>query len=44
LKFLLFYNLLYRWLAFLNTYRTKCVTPHPEFRRTLDEVGRLVAA
>ena len=25
------------WLPFLNTYRTMCVAPEPEFRRVLED-------
>ncbi|HXN08310.1 MAG TPA: hypothetical protein VN860_01475, partial [Candidatus Acidoferrales bacterium] len=32
------------WLAFLNTYRTKCLTPHPDFRLMLDDIGRFELA
>ena len=26
------------WLPFLNTYRTMCVSPEPEFRQVLEEI------
>ena len=26
------------WLPFLNTYRTMCLAPKPEFRRVLEEI------
>ena len=29
------------WLPFLNTYRTMCVAPAPEFQRLLDQVSHL---
>lgn len=27
-----------KWLPFLNTYRTMCVSPEPEFRQVLEEI------
>ena len=30
-----------RWLTFLNTYRTMCVAPEPEFRRLLEKIRHL---
>jgi hypothetical protein len=27
-----------RWLPFLDTYRTMCLAPKPEFRRVLEEI------
>jgi hypothetical protein len=27
-----------RWLPFLNTYRTMCLAPQPDFRRALEDV------
>ena len=30
-----------RWLGFLDAYRTKCLVARSEFRRVLDELGRL---
>ena len=32
------------WLPFLNTYRTLCVAPPPEFRELICQVGTLAAA
>jgi hypothetical protein len=29
------------WLPFLNTYRTMCVSPEPEFRQVLEEIRLL---
>jgi hypothetical protein len=29
------------WLPFLNTYRTMCLAPPPEFRRVLEEVREI---
>jgi hypothetical protein len=29
------------WLHFLNTYRTMCLAPGPEFQRILEGVGEL---
>jgi hypothetical protein len=29
------------WLPFLDTYRTLCLGPSPEFRRVLEEVGEM---
>jgi hypothetical protein len=29
------------WLAFLDTYRTMCISPLPEFRRVLEAVRAL---
>jgi len=29
------------WLPFLNTYRTMCLAPKPEFRRVLEEIREL---
>jgi hypothetical protein len=29
------------WLPFLNTYRTMCVAPEPDFRRALEEIREL---
>jgi len=29
------------WLPFLNTYRTMCLVPQPEFRRVLEEVREM---
>ena len=29
------------WLPFLNTYRTMCLAPHPDFRRVLEEIRAL---
>jgi hypothetical protein len=26
------------WLGFLNTYRTMCLAPSPQFRRILEEI------
>jgi hypothetical protein len=31
-----------RWLPFLDTYRTMCFAPSPEFRLVLEEVRQLV--
>lgn len=33
------------WLPFLNTYRTMCLAPEPDFRRVLEEIrdARLAA-
>jgi hypothetical protein len=28
------------WLPFLNTYRTMCLAPEPEFQRVLEEIRR----
>ena len=30
-----------RWLPFLDTYRTLCVVPEPEFRRLLEEIREM---
>jgi len=35
---------LFGWLRFLNTYRTMCITPEPDFRRILEEVRELELA
>lgn len=32
------------WLPFLNTYRTMCIAPEPEFRRVLGEIRDLQLA
>ncbi len=32
------------WLPFLNTYRTMCLTPPPEFRRFLEKVSDMKVA
>jgi hypothetical protein len=29
------------WLPFLNTYRTMCLAPKPEFRRVLEEIREM---
>jgi hypothetical protein len=29
------------WLPFLDTYRTMCLVPQPEFRRVLDEIREM---
>jgi len=29
------------WLPFLNTYRTMCIAPEPDFRRVLEEIREL---
>jgi len=29
------------WLPFLNTYRTMCVAPEPEFRQLLQDIRTL---
>jgi hypothetical protein len=29
------------WVPFLNTYRTTCLVPRPEFRRMLDDVREM---
>ena len=33
-----------KWLPFLNTYRTMCVSPEPEFRQVLEEIRWLDVA
>ena len=30
-----------KWLGFLNTYRTMCVAPEPEFRRLIQDIQTL---
>jgi hypothetical protein len=32
------------WLPFLDTYRTMCLAPQPEFRRLLEQAGDLPIA
>jgi len=32
------------WLGFLNSYRTMCLAPTPEFRRVLEEIQGLPLA
>jgi len=32
------------WLRFLNTYRTMCVSPSPDFRQVLEDVRHLKIA
>ena len=32
------------WLPFLNTYRTMCVSPEPEFRQVLETIRWLDVA
>jgi hypothetical protein len=32
------------WLPFLNTYRTMCVAPEPDFRHLLDEIRKIPIA
>jgi hypothetical protein len=32
------------WLPFLNTYRTMCVAPEPDFRRLLEDIRELQIA
>lgn len=29
------------WLRFVNTYRTMCIAPEPEFRRVLEEIREM---
>jgi hypothetical protein len=33
-----------KWLPFLDTYRTMCLAPKPEFWRLLEQVGNLPIA
>jgi hypothetical protein len=39
-----FITLLKNWLPFLDTYRTMCLTPEPQFRRVLDEIRNMKQA
>ena len=32
------------WVPFLDTYRTMCLAPQPDFRRVLDDVGAMQLA
>jgi hypothetical protein len=32
------------WLPFLDTYRTMCLAPQPEFQRLLEQAGELPIA
>ena len=32
------------WLPFLNTYRTMCLAPQPEFRRLLEKMHEMLLA
>jgi hypothetical protein len=32
------YQVRNNWLPFLNTYRTMCLAPQPDFRRILEDV------
>jgi len=32
------------WLPFLNTYRTMCAAPEPDFRRLLEDIRELQIA
>jgi hypothetical protein len=32
------------WLPFLDTYRTMCLAPQPEFREVLEQVRSLLLA
>ncbi|MGR3387309.1 MAG: hypothetical protein ACU0DB_10060, partial [Paracoccus sp. (in: a-proteobacteria)] len=33
-----------KWLPFLNTFRTMCVAPEPDFRRLLEDIRELQIA
>lgn len=30
-----------KWLPFLNTYRTMCIAPEPDFKRVLEDIREL---
>lgn len=32
------------WLPFLNTYRTMCIAPEPDFKRVLEDIRELQLA
>jgi hypothetical protein len=38
------YPVLNNWLPFLDTYRTMCLAPQPDFRRVLEDVRAMQLA
>ena len=38
------YPLFLQWLPFLDTYRTMCLAPEPDFRRLIEEARELPIA